>query len=151
MACAQLRTKTRTSISRKICYVKSGFQILYAVEQFIHLFQKTNLKQGVHIHQPMIGLPQACRGRTSVRFPASSSHMCCEELVIKALASAGKGIFYAGFLSSLTDGYAMLMIPINSETAVHGCHCPRDMAVRMREVMARPLVGVCVPLASIYW
>ena len=33
------------------------------------------------------------------------------------------------------------------ETAVHGCHCPSDMAVRMREVLARPWVGVCVPLA----
>ena len=33
MTCAQLRTKTRTSVSPKICYVKSGFQILYAVEQ----------------------------------------------------------------------------------------------------------------------
>ena len=151
MTCAQLRRKTRTSISRKICYVKTGFQILYAVEQFIHLFQKTNLKQGVHIHQPMIRLPRARRGRTAVLFPASSSHMCCVELVLKGLASVGKGIFYTGFLRSLTDGYAMLMIPIKNETAVHGCHCSRDMAVRMREVMARPLVGVCVPLASIYW
>ena len=33
------------------------------------------------------------------------------------------------------------------ETAVPGCHCPGDMAVRMREVLARPWVGVCVPLA----
>ena len=32
------------------------------------------------------------------------------------------------------------------KTGVHGCHCPRDMAVRMREVMARLWVGVCVPL-----
>ena len=29
-----------TSISRKICYVKSGFQILYTVEQISSLFQK---------------------------------------------------------------------------------------------------------------
>ena len=54
-----------------------------------------------------------------------------------------------GLTSSLTDGYAMLMSPRQSETAVHGCHCPRDMAVRMREVMARPWIGVCVPLALI--
>ena len=40
MTCAQLSTKTRSSISRKICHVKSGFQILYAVEQFISLFFK---------------------------------------------------------------------------------------------------------------
>ena len=55
-----------------------------------------------------------------------------------------------GFPRALTDGYAMLMSPNKGETAVHGCHCPRDMAVRMREVMARPWVGVCVPLALIY-
>ena len=35
----------------KICYVKSGFQILYAVEQFSSLFSKDKLKQGAHIHQ----------------------------------------------------------------------------------------------------
>ena len=28
------------------------------------------------------------------------------------------------------------------ETAVHGCHCSRDMAVRMRDVMARPGRGL---------
>ena len=35
------------------------------------------------------------------------------------------------------DGYAMLMSPNNSnkgETAVHSCHCPGDMAVRMYTV-----------------
>ena len=40
MTSAQLRTKTRTSISRKICYVKSGFQILYAEEQFVSPFSR---------------------------------------------------------------------------------------------------------------
>ena len=40
MIYAQLRTKTRTSISQKLCYVKSGFQILYAVEQFSPLFSR---------------------------------------------------------------------------------------------------------------
>ena len=35
----------------------------------------------------------------------------------------------------------MLVSPSKGETAVHGCHCPGDMAARMREV------GVCVPLA----
>ena len=43
-------------------------------------------------------------------------------------------------------GYAMLMSPNKGETAVHDCHCPGDMAVRMREVLARPWVGY-VPLA----
>ena len=41
----------------------------------------------------------------------------------------------------------MLMSPNKGETALHGCHCLGDMAVRMREVLARPWVGVCVPLA----
>ena len=47
------------------------------------------------------------------------------------------------------DGYATLMSLNKSETAVHGCHCPGDMAVPMREVLARPWVWVseCVPLA----
>ena len=31
-----------------------------------------------------------------------------------------------------------------AETAVHGCHCSGDMAVRMRKVLARPWVGVRV-------
>ena len=30
----------------------------------------------------MIRLPRACRGRTAVRFPANSSHMCCLELAL---------------------------------------------------------------------
>ena len=50
-----------------------------------------------------------------------------------------------GFPRSLTDGYAMLMSPSEGKIAVHGCHCPRDMAVRMREVMASPYtVGWCM-------
>ena len=42
------------------------------------------------------------------------------------------------------DGYAMLMRPNKAVTAVHGCHCPSDMAVRMRKVLARSWVGVRV-------
>ena len=45
------------------------------------------------------------------------------------------------------DGYAMLMSPNKGETAVHGCHCPGDMVVRMSKVLTRPWVGVFVPLA----
>ena len=49
MTCAQLRTKIRTSISRKICYVKSGLQIIYVIEQFSSLFSKDKLKaRGTH-------------------------------------------------------------------------------------------------------
>ena len=67
--------------------------------------------------------------------------MCCVELALKGLASAGKGL-----ARSLTDYYAVQMSPSKGETAVHGCHCLRDMAVGMREIMARPWVGVRVPL-----
>ena len=49
-----------------------------------------------------------------------------------------------GFRSA---GVALLVGPNKGETAVCGCHCPRDMAVRMREVLARQWVGICVPLA----
>ena len=34
--------------------------------------------------------------------------------------------------------YAMLMSLNKGETAVHDCHYTGDMAVRMREVLARP-------------
>ena len=82
-----------------------------------------------------------------MRFPANISHMCCVELALKGLALAGKGLLHTTFPRSLTDGYAMLMSPSKGKTAVHGFHCLRDMAVRRHEVMARPWVGVCVPLA----
>ena len=67
----------------------------------------------------MICLPRACRGRIAMRFKANSSHMCCVELGLKELATAGKGLFYMGFRGSLTDGYAMLMSPSKGETAAH--------------------------------
>ena len=78
MTYAQLRTKTRTLISRKIFFVKSGFQILYAVEQFSLLFSKDKLKQGAHIHQNH-DLPSAdtswenCRALPSQQLP----HVLC--------------------------------------------------------------------------
>ena len=59
----------------------------------------------------MIRLSRACRGRTAVWFPANSSHMCCVELALKGLASAGKGLLNTGFPRSLADGYTMLMSP----------------------------------------
>ena len=74
--------------------------------------------------------------------------MCCVKLALKGLASAGKGCLCTGFPRSLTDGYAMLMSPVRAQQlSMHCCHYPRYMGVRMREVQARPWVGVCVPLA----
>ena len=66
----------------------------------VHYFQRTNLKQGAHIHQPMIRLPRACRGRTAVQSPANSSHMCCVELALKGVLCThlgSKGSFRHGF------------------------------------------------------
>ena len=57
----------------------------------------------------------------------------------------GTLIDYIGLLVLFPpDGYAMLMRPNKADTAVHGCHCQGDMAVRMRKVLARPWVGVRV-------
>ena len=121
MTCAQLWTKTRTSISREICCVKSGFQILFAVEQLVHYFQKTNKSKGYTYTKPMIRLPRACRAK--------------------------KGYFIHGPFPVTDRRLCMLMSSNKGKTAVRGCHCQRDVAVRMREVMARPWVGICVPLA----
>ena len=52
MTCAQLRTKTPTPICRKICCVKSGSQILNAVEQLSSPFSKDKLKQGAQDQLP---------------------------------------------------------------------------------------------------
>ena len=60
--CATSSKNTNFNIS-KICHVKSGFQILYAVEQFSSLFSKDKLG--------------ACRGRIAVRFQTNSSHVLC--------------------------------------------------------------------------
>ena len=37
----------------------------------------------------------------------------------------------------------MLMRPNKAETAVHGCHCPDDMAMRMHALGAGQTVGWC--------
>ena len=66
---------------------------------------------------------------------------------VRFYSSAVKGLSDTGLPVHRHDSYATLMIPNKGETAVHGCHCLGDMAVRMREVLARPWVGVCMPLA----
>ena len=37
--------------------------------------------------------------------------------------------------------------PNEGKTVFYGCHCLGDMTMCMCEVLARPWVGVCVPLA----
>ena len=84
-----------------------------------------------------------------MRFPATSSHMCCVELALKEvlctrLGSEGQTTYIGLLVLFLPNGYPMLMRPNKAETAIHGCHCPGVMAVRMRKVLARPWVGVRV-------
>ena len=92
----------------------------------------------------LIHLPSACRGRTAVQFPATSSHMCCLGLALKGvLCTSVKG--HIGLLVLLLPkGYAMLTRPNKAETAVRGCHCLGDMAMCMHMALARPWVGVRV-------
>ena len=71
----------------------SGFQVLYAVEQFSSLFSKDKLKQGAHIHQthdppsPRMSW-ENCRVVPSQQLP----HVLC-------------GAVIHGFSWSLPDGY----------------------------------------------
>ena len=46
-----------------------------------------------------------------------------------------------------SDCHFKLISPNECETAVNGFHSPGYMAVCMRKVLARPWVGVFVPLA----
>ena len=60
-----------------------------------------------------------------------------------ALAVKGSSARLSGREGS--DSYVMLMSPNKDETAVHGCHCQGDMAVRMRKVLQTAgLVFECV-------
>ena len=128
--------------SGKLCGVER-----HKTQSHGHILIKGNC--AVFIKYALI-IPRACLGRTAARSPAKSSYMCCLRLALKGVASEGKDVIYTGFSRSLSDEYAMLMSPSKGETAVHGCYCPRDLAVRTREVMARPWGGVCVLLAEIY-
>ena len=59
MTCVQLRAKTRTLLSRKICCVKSGLQILHAVEQFSSQdkFKRQIKERGTHTPNPWSAFP----------------------------------------------------------------------------------------------
>ena len=57
----------------------------------------------------MICLPRAYHGRTAVRFPANSSHMCCVELALKGLAKEGKGLLYTGFPQARRSLWSVLL------------------------------------------
>ena len=55
-----------------------------------------------------------------------------------SLLLSSEGLLKTALAVQRSDGYAMLMSPNKGETAVHGCHCRGDMAVRMRKALAVP-------------
>ena len=63
--------------------------------------------------------------------------LACAQPYHPGTSRHGHSVVHAGHAGQL-------MRPNKAETAVHGCHCPGDMAVRMRKVLARPWVGVRV-------
>ena len=71
----------------------------------------------------------------------------CAKGVLSTRLGREESLIYGAFPVHWPYGYAMLMSANKGETAVRGCHCPDDMIVRMREVLARPWAGVCVLLA----
>ena len=97
--CATL-TKTRTSISRKLCRVKSGFQILNAVEQFSSIFSKDKLKQGAHLHQTHDPPSPRMSWENCGAVPSQQLlHVLCAQCVPRwaGSASGGPGSIPGGF------------------------------------------------------
>ena len=141
--------KNTNSISRKICCVKSGFQILYAVKQFSsqYKFKRQIKARGTHTPNPWFAFPAHAVGELPCGSKPTAPTCVVWSLHLKHSHWQDRFFLYTGFPRSLTDGYAMLMSRSKGKTAVQDCLCLRDMAVRMREVLARPWVGVCVPLA----
>ena len=73
-----------------------------------------------------------------MRFSANSSNMCCVDLSVPVTNADNIRLFNpvsSRRLCNTDEAYQGL-------TAARGCHCPDDMAVRMREVQTRPWVGV---------
>ena len=114
--CATSDKNTNFNISKNLL-CKVG--ILNSLCSLVHYFQKTKWKLGAHIHQPMIRPPRACRGRTTVRFPANSSHVCFVELALKGVLFTRLGMRNRGSLRHRLS-------PLINPTVM-----PRDMAVRM--------------------
>ena len=66
-----------------------------------------------------------------------------------APTSAVRGFWNMASPVHWPNGFATLVDPNKGGIAVCDCNPLRDMAMRMREVPARPWVGVCVPLALV--
>ena len=87
--------------------------------------------QARNTHTPAHGLASTSRMRTAI----SPGQLQPWTAVSPLLGHSRRVLERA---TSRPDGYAMLMSHNKGETAVHGCNCPGDMAVRMREVLSRP-------------
>ena len=87
--------------------------------------------QASNTHTPTHGLANTSRMRTAI-----SPGQLQPWTAVSPLLGHSRRVLERG--NSRPDGYAMLMSPNKGETAVHGCHCPGDTAVRTREVLYRP-------------
>ena len=104
----------------------------------------------------MIHLPRACRGRTAVRFPANSSHMCCVELALDKLLCThlgSKGFGDMGFLHSLPQWQRLYHAA--TDCVIWLCACMRYWPGHGL-VYVCPLLWVCtifnaIELGSIYF
>ena len=103
----------------------------HAFENMLLFFMRTNLIKARGTHTPIhgLGVELTLQGVLFTRL--------CSKRVFETRVSP----------VHWPDGFVTLMSLNKGDTAVHGCHCPCEMAVCMREVLATPWVGVCVPLA----
>ena len=80
----------------------------------------------------------------------------CRKVAEQVVAKPSKGHTYTNprhVHSQITravtamDGCLAIIWAHQHSIDIHGCDRPGDMAVRMREALARPWVGVCVPFS----
>jgi len=89
-----------------------------------------------------------CSSSQPRRVQSTTLSACFTQHIWGLLAGIRTAVLSRHYAGKASYGYAMLMNLNKGETAVRGCHCPGDIAMRLREeVLARPWVGVCVPLA----
>ena len=92
-------------------------------EQFRSLFSKDKLSKGHTYTKPMIRLPHAYRGRTAVRFPANSSHICCVELALdRQLCThhGSRGFLRRGFSTFITSVHCLQVCSISLQQYLKG-------------------------------
>ena len=86
----------------------------------------------------------------SFAISSHSSHSFAVWLPLACTPLAEKS-FYTRLSGHLkTWRHAMLMRPNKAETAVHGCHSPGDMAVRIHNILVRSEESVCVPQCCLF-